>query len=102
VAELLELIWPELDGYIISANPILAHGVFRQSLYAPFAERVRFQHANSPREQPLAATIPAVDIAAGAQLSAGVAPAVYRQDPGADSEQRAESVPACPTAGLWY
>ena len=45
------------------AHPIWAHDVFRHPLYAPFAERVRFQHSNSPestREQQLAAAVPAV------------------------------------------
>ena len=45
------------------AHPIWAHDVFRHPLYAPFAERVRFQHTNSPestREQQLAAAVPAV------------------------------------------
>jgi Centromere DNA-binding protein complex CBF3 subunit, domain 2 len=45
------------------AHPIWAHDVFRHPLYAPFAERVRFQHFNSPestREQQLAAAVPAV------------------------------------------
>jgi hypothetical protein len=108
--ELLELVWPELDGYIevrdaeqldpakpvqehqlclagagfvnllqqvrryllqdsailqpiFPDHPIWAHEVFCHPLYAPFAERVRFQHTNSPEstpEQRLAAAIPTV------------------------------------------
>jgi hypothetical protein len=109
-AELLELVWPELDGYLkirdaeqldpakpirehrlclagagfanllqqlrryllqdsaivrptFPTHPLWAHEVFHHPLYAPFAERVRFQHCNSPestREQQLAAAIPVV------------------------------------------
>ena len=55
------------------------------TLYAPFAKRVRFQHTNSPELTPEAAArcrdtdggSSAANIKAGAQLSAGVSPAVY-------------------------
>ena len=44
-------------------HPIWADEVFRHPLYTSFAERVRFEHANSPestREQQLAAAVPAI------------------------------------------